>query len=88
MTTPLVTYFQNATNSFRASATIVLLRIRPPLRWTRSWNHNVSAEAGWCRVQSQATWIIVVRRRGLPAFDTPCSWSIDPLFHGVGASPA
>lgn len=27
-------------------------------------------------------------RRGLPAFETPCSWLIVPLFHGVGARPA
>jgi len=46
MTTPAVTYFQKATSSFRASATIVVLRIRPPLRLTRSWNHCVSAECG------------------------------------------
>ncbi len=32
MTTPLVTYFQNATRSFRAKATIVVFRSRPPLR--------------------------------------------------------
>ena len=36
MTTPAVTYFQSATSSFRASATIVVLRRRPPLRLTRS----------------------------------------------------
>src|SRR5258707_4459912 len=36
ITTPLVAYFQRATSSLRASATMVVLRIRPPLRWTRS----------------------------------------------------
>ena len=36
MTTPAVTYFQSATSSFRASATIVVFRRRPPLRLTRS----------------------------------------------------
>src|SRR6266851_5616276 len=36
MTTPAVTYFQSATSSFRASATIVVLRRRPPLLLTRS----------------------------------------------------
>src|SRR3954465_2765447 len=46
MTTPAVTYFQSATSSFRASATIVVLRRRPPLRFTRSWNQRVSAECG------------------------------------------
>jgi len=46
MTTPAVTYFQSATSSFRASATIVVLRRRPPLRFTRSWNQRASAESG------------------------------------------
>jgi transposase len=45
MTTP-VTYFQRATSSFRASAAIVVLRRRPPLRFTRSWNQRASAESG------------------------------------------
>jgi len=36
MTTPLIEYFHNATRSLRASATIVVLRILPPLLWTRS----------------------------------------------------
>lgn len=73
MTTPLVTNFQKATKSFRAKATIVVFRIRPPLRSTRSKNYRLRAEAGWCRVHSHATWIMVVLRRGLPAFETPCS---------------
>ena len=46
MTTPAVTYFQSATSSFRASATIVVLRRRPLLRFTRSWNQRASAESG------------------------------------------
>jgi|SRR5277367_35917 len=46
MTMPVVTYFQSATSSFRASATIVVLRRRPPLRLTRSWNQRASAESG------------------------------------------
>jgi len=88
ITTPAVTYFQSATSSFRASATIAVLRWRPPLRLTRSSNHCVSAECGWCRTQSQASWISVVRSRGLPDFETPCSRSTDPLCQGVGARPA
>ena len=46
ITTPALTYFQSATSSFRASATIVVLRRRPPLRSFRSWNQRVSAERG------------------------------------------
>src|ERR671912_2864667 len=83
ITTPAVTYFQIAISSFRARATIVALRRRPPLRLTLSWNQWLSADAGWCLSQSHASWIIVVRSRGLPALDTPCSRSTDPLFQGV-----
>ena len=36
---------QSATSSFRASATIVVLRRRPPLRSIRSLNQRVSAIA-------------------------------------------
>jgi hypothetical protein len=46
ITIPAVTYFQSATSSFRANATIVVLRRRPPLRLTRSWNQRMSAESG------------------------------------------
>jgi len=56
MTTPAVTYFQSATSSFRASATIVVFLRRPPLRLTRSSNHRVSAERGWWRTHSHASW--------------------------------
>jgi hypothetical protein len=31
---------------------------------------------------------MVLRSRGLPALEIPCSWSTVPLRHGVGASPA
>jgi hypothetical protein len=46
MTTPAVTYFQSATSSLRANATIAVLRKRPPLRSTRSLNQRLSAESG------------------------------------------
>src|SRR5215831_5413788 len=46
ITTPAVTYFQSATSSFRASATMVVLRRRPPLRLTRSRNQTLRAERG------------------------------------------
>jgi hypothetical protein len=39
-------YFQKATSSFRARATIVVLRTRPPSRLTRSRYHWASAECG------------------------------------------
>ena len=44
--TGAVTYFQSATSSFRASATMVVLRRRPPLRLTRWWNQTLRAERG------------------------------------------
>src|SRR5436190_1716380 len=46
MTTPAVVYRHRATRSLRAKATMIVLRIRPPRRWTRSWNHRLSAEVG------------------------------------------
>jgi hypothetical protein len=88
ITTPLVTYFHKATSSFRARATIVTFLARGPSRRTLSWNQRASADPGWCRSQSQAISTAIARRRGLPAFETPCSWLIVPLFQGVGASPA
>ena len=47
MTTPAVVYRHRATRSLRARATMIVLRIRPPTRWTRSWNHKLSAELDW-----------------------------------------
>jgi len=49
---------------------MIVLRIRPPRRWTRSWNHRLSAEVGWFCSHSQASSTIVVLSRGLPALDT------------------
>ena len=91
ITTPALTYFQSATSSFRASATIVVLRRRPPLRFD-----SVLEPEGECRAVAadgvakgwQASWIIVVRSRGLPDCEMPCSRLTDPLCQGVGARPA
>jgi hypothetical protein len=47
ITTPALTYFQSATSSFRANATIVVLRRRLPLHSVRSLNQRVSAERGY-----------------------------------------
>ena len=49
ITTPALTYFQSATSSFRANATIVVLRRRPPLRSIRSWKPE-----GECRARLMA----------------------------------
>src|SRR6266567_2896176 len=61
MTTPAVVYRHRAMRSLRARATMVVLRIRPPRRRTRSWNHRLSAEVGWFFSHSQASSTIVVR---------------------------
>ena len=63
MTTPAVAYFHRAMRSLRASATIVVLRERPPCLRTLSWNHRLSAEPGWCRSHNQANCIMAVRSR-------------------------
>src|SRR5215207_4289086 len=44
--TPAVAYFQSATSSLRARATIIVLPRRPPLRLIRSRNHTASADCG------------------------------------------
>jgi hypothetical protein len=46
MTTPALTYFHSATNSLRASATIVCFFRRPSFCFTRCLNHRLSAESG------------------------------------------
>src|SRR5712671_7843464 len=75
-------------SSLRASATIEMRRVRPRSEPTRWRNQQLRALAGWYLTHIQASSIIVVRRRGLPAFEMPCSWSMLPLFHGLGARPA
>src|SRR3954463_6925915 len=84
--TPAVAYFQSATSSLRARAMIIVLPRRPPGRLIRSRNHTASVDWGGCRSHSQAIWIMIVRSRGFPALETPCSRWTDPLCHGVGAS--
>ena len=51
--TPAVAYFQSATSSLRARATIIVLPRRPPVRLIRSRNHTASADCGWCRSHSR-----------------------------------
>ncbi len=43
---------------------------------------------GWLRSHSQASCPMALRTRLLPALEMPCSWSMPPLCHGLGASPA
>ena len=73
MTTPLVEYFHNATRSLRASAPIVVLRILPLLALDALLKPDAQRR-GWLVSQPQPREpVIVVRSRGLPALETPCS---------------
>src|ERR1700737_4847147 len=79
---PWLIYLERAMSSFRASATIEMRRIRPRSEPTRWRNQQLRALSGWYLTHIQASSTIVVRRRGLPVFEIPCSWSILPLFQG------
>src|ERR1700731_4109793 len=59
-TTPAVTYLQSATSSFRASATIVVLRRRPPLRLRGRGTRG--------RAPSPADGAAIARRAGSSSF--------------------
>src|SRR6202049_2704810 len=71
MTTPALLSRHGARRSLRAGATMVVLRIRPPRRRTRSWNHRLSAEVGWFCSHSQASSTIVVLSCGLLVAEDP-----------------
>jgi hypothetical protein len=51
-------------------------RVRPRSEPTRWRNHQLRALSGWYLTHMQASSIIVVHRRGFPAFEIPCSWSM------------
>src|SRR5216684_2741129 len=70
---PWVTYLERAMSSLRASATIEMRRVRPRSEPTRWRNQPLRALSGWYLTHIQASSIIVVRRRGFPAFEMPCS---------------
>src|SRR5438067_11500475 len=61
---PWLIYLERATSSLRASATIVMRRIRPRSEPTRWRNQPLRALAGWYLTHIQASSTIVVRRRG------------------------
>jgi hypothetical protein len=68
---PWVTYLERAMSSLRASATIEMRRVRPrsePTRWRNQW---LRALSGRYLTHIQASSIIVVRSRGLPACEMP-----------------
>ena len=61
-------------SSFRASATIIVLRKRPPLRLAPLMEPTRQGRlAAGVAATARKARIIVVRSRGFPAFDTPCS---------------
>ena len=65
---PWVTYLERAISSLRASATIVMRRIRPRSEPTRWRNQPLRARSGWYLTHIQASSTIVVRRRGFSCF--------------------
>src|SRR3954452_4284694 len=73
---PWLIYLERAMSSLRASATIEMRRIRPRSEPTCWRNQQLRALSGWYLTHIQASSTIVVRRRGLPALEIPCSWSM------------
>src|SRR4029077_737133 len=96
MTTPLVEYFHNATRSLRASATIVVLRILPPLLWTRSWNQTIpqlqqpKATGGlrWAGADTLAERIGCSRTGGLQGRQSAAANDDDTARVAVATTPA
>src|ERR1700753_1736802 len=82
---PWLIYLERAMTRLRASATIEMRRIRPRSEPTRWRNQQLRALAGWYLTHIQASSTIVVRRRGLPAFEMPCSWSMLPPLPRTGS---
>jgi len=66
----VVTYFQRATRSFRASASIVVFLRRPPLRLTRA-SDQVSA-------LTAADGVPIARRAGSVLFADALGYPVDP----------
>ena len=78
MTMPAAAYFQGATSSFLASATIVVFCAvaAGPVRGT-----TLAERRARLVPQPQPRQLDQhgLRNLGLPAFDTPCSWSTERL---------
>jgi hypothetical protein len=85
---PGVTQRQRVIRSFRASATIVTRRITPAFVTHARAKPSGQGAVGLMPHPQPGHSIMMWRRRGLPAFEIPCSRSIEPLRHGVGARPA
>ena len=69
----------SAIANLRATATIMIRRIRPLCPAVRCTNQRVIALFGWCLSQSQAAWIMVPRTWPRPAREIPWDRSTSPL---------
>ena len=69
----------SAIANLRATATIMIRRIRPLCPAVRCTNQRVIALFGWCFSQSQAAWIMVPRTWPRPAREIPWDRSTSPL---------
>src|ERR1700752_1395311 len=81
-TSPLVTRRQRAMSSLRASATIIVLRVLARLSAVRAANQLAKALFFWNLTKRQASWIMPLRTRALPARARPRSRRRLPLSSG------
>src|SRR3954470_14190027 len=87
-TLPVVASCHSPTRSFRASATISVLRVPARASAVRARYHRASALSLWCSRKRQASWIMPRRTRALPDLASPFSRRLDPLSSGDPVRPA
>src|ERR1700751_5078138 len=81
-TSLLVTRRQRAMSSLRARATIIVLRVLARPSAVRAANHWARALVFWTLTKRQASWIMPLRTRTLPARARPRSRRRLPLSSG------
>src|SRR3954453_370596 len=86
-TSPVVTSFQSAMSSLRASATIIVLRVAPRASAVRARYHCASELSFWNIRKRQASCSMPRRTRALPALAKPFSRRRAPLSSGEPVSP-
>src|SRR6516165_5066913 len=87
-TWPLVTRRQRAMSSLRGNATIIVLRVLERPSAVRAANHWARALFFWNLTKRQASWIMPLRTRTLPARARPRSRRRLPLSSGEPVRPA
>src|SRR6201988_3610367 len=85
---PLVSRRQRAMSSLRPSATIIVLRVLARPSAVRAANHWARALFFWNLTKRQASWIMPLRTRTLPARARPRSRRRLPLSSGEPVRPA